>query len=101
MERGRDGRSRPHSVHFTQQNGEADSDKENQGPARGQVVKSRTGQDTVITASTWLSNILPAPREEGSVARDLSPSPQHRAVTQVHKELIMYDTDIKNWIPGS
>jgi len=85
MERGRDGRSRPHSVHFTQQNGEADSDKENQAvPARGQVVKARSGQDTVITASTWLSNILPAPREEGSVARDLSPSPQHRAVTQVH-----------------
>jgi len=85
MERGRDGRSRPHSVHFTQQNGEADSDKENQAvPARGQVVKTRSGQDTVITASTWLSNILPAPREEGSVARDLSPSPQHKAVTQIH-----------------
>jgi len=85
MERGR---SRPHSVHFPQQNGEADSDKENQAvPARGQVVarsgSSRSSQDTVITASTWLSNILPAPREEGSVARDLSPSPQHRAVTQV------------------
>ena len=84
MERGRDGRSRPHSVHFTQQNGEADSDKENQAvPSRGQVVKSRSGQDTVITASTWMSNILPAAREEGTVGRDLSPSPQHRAVTQV------------------
>jgi len=84
MERGRDGRNRPHSVHFTQQNGEADSDKENQAvPARGQVVKSRSGQDTVITASTWLSNILPAPREEGSAGRDMSPSPQHRAVTQM------------------
>eukprot|EP00092_Neocalanus_flemingeri_P057943 GFUD01068972.1.p1 GENE.GFUD01068972.1~~GFUD01068972.1.p1 ORF type:complete len:796 (-),score=244.60 GFUD01068972.1:393-2726(-) len=85
IERGRDGRSRPHSVHFPQQNGEADSDKENQAvPARGQVARTgnRSGQDTVITASTWLSNILPAPREEG-VARDNSPSPQHRAVTQV------------------
>merc|ERR1719516_738984 len=58
MERGRDGRSRPHSVHYTQHNGEADSDKENQAiPARGQMVakaKSGPGQDTVITASTWL-----------------------------------------------
>jgi len=89
MERGRDGRSRPHSVHYTQHNGEADSDKENQAiPARGQMVakaKSGPGQDTVITASTWLSNILPAPREEGSVTRELSPSPQHRAVTQVQE----------------
>jgi len=85
MERGRDGRARPHSVHYSQHNGEADSDKENQAvPARGQMAaKTRPGQDTVITASTWLSNILPAPREEGSVTRELSPSPQHRAVTQV------------------
>jgi len=85
MERGRDGRARPHSVHYAQHNGEADSDKENQAvPARGQMAaKTRPGQDTVITASTWLSNILPAPREEGSVTRELSPSPQHRAVTQV------------------
>jgi len=87
MERGRDGRSRPHSVHYTQHNGEADSDKENQAvPARGQMVaKVKPGQDTVITASTWLSNILPAPREEGSVTREMSPSPQHRAVTQIHE----------------
>jgi len=87
MERGRDGRSRPHSVHYTQHNGEADSDKENQAvPARGQMVaKIKPGQDTVITASTWLSNILPAPREEGSVTREMSPSPQHRAVTQIHE----------------
>jgi len=87
MERGRDGRTRPHSVHYSQHNGEADSDKENQAvPARGQMVaKARPGQDTVITASTWLSNILPAPREEGSVTRELSPSPQHRAVTQVQE----------------
>jgi len=87
MERGRDGRARPHSVHYSQHNGEADSDKENQAvPARGQMVaKARPGQDTVITASTWLSNILPAPREEGSVTRELSPSPQHRAVTQVQE----------------
>ena len=84
MERGRDGRARPHSVHFTQHNGEADSDKENQvAPMRGQVVKTRSGQDTVITASTWLSNILPAPKDEGSITRDMSPSPQHKAVTQV------------------
>jgi len=91
MERGRDGRSRPHSVHFPQQNGEVDSDKENQAvPSRGQVARSgsnasstRSSQDTVITASTWLSNILPAPREEGATGRDNSPSPQHRAVTQV------------------
>jgi len=90
MERGRDGRSRPHSVHFPQQNGEVDSDKENQAvPSRGQVARSgsnassRSSQDTVITASTWLSNILPAPREEGVAGRENSPSPQHRAVTQV------------------
>merc|ERR1719369_2370162 len=39
MERGRDGRARPHSVHYSQHNGEADSDKENQAvPARGQMV---------------------------------------------------------------
>jgi len=88
MERGRDGRSRPHSVHYTQHNGEADSDKENQAvPARGQMAKIKPGQvqDTVITASTWLSNILPAPREDGSVTREMSPSPQHRAVTQIHE----------------
>ena len=91
MERGRDGRARPHSVHYAQHNGEADSDKENQAvPARGQMAaKARPGQDTVITASTWLSNILPAPREEGSVTRELSPSPQHRAVTQVQENTTM------------
>jgi len=86
MDRGRDGRSRPHSVHFTQQNGEADSDKENQAvPTRGQVAKARSSQDTVINASNWLSNILPAPKDDGAVARDASPSPQHRAVTQVQE----------------
>ena len=37
--------------------------------------------DTVITASTWLSNILPTPKEE--LDRELSPSPQQRAVMQV------------------
>ena len=43
----------------------------------------------VITASTWLSNILPAPKEDGSLApgaaaaREQSPSPQHKALTQV------------------
>ena len=87
MDRGRDGKSRPHSVHFTQQNGEADSDKENQAvPTRGQVAKARSSQDTVINASNWLSNILPAPKDDGAVTRDASPSPQHRAVTQVSLE---------------
>ena len=40
--------------------------------------------DTVITASTWLSNILPTPKEE--LDRELSPSPQQRAVIQVDKQ---------------
>jgi len=39
--------------------------------------------DTVITASTWLSNILPTPKEE--LDRELSPSPQQRAVMQVEE----------------
>jgi len=86
MEGGRSsrGQQRPHSVHFTanQQNGleQVDSDKENSQP-RNQSARSGS-KENVINASTWLSNILPAPREE-SGARDLSPSPVHRAVTQV------------------
>lgn len=88
------GQQRPHSVHFPSQpsvNGvmeQLDSDKENSQPAVRSVsavtqpaVRSGS-KDNVINASTWLSNILPAPREE-TVARDLSPSPVHRAVTQV------------------
>ena len=73
--------SRPHSVHFPQQNGE-ESDKENQG---GRARGGRgTGDSQVITASTWLSNILPAPKEDGSVpGREQSPSPQHKAISQV------------------
>jgi len=87
--RSRGGQQRPHSVHFPSQPGQingvmeqVDSDKENSQPiVRGQT---RSGsKDNVINASTWLSNILPAPREEAGAARDLSPSPLHRAVTQV------------------
>lgn len=68
---------RPHSVHFPQQNGE-ESDKENTG-GRGRGGRS-AGDSQVITASTWLSNILPAPKEDG---REQSPSPQHKAISQV------------------
>jgi len=97
-----DGRSRstgqrPHSVHFPQQqalaNGEDSSDKENSVPRSGggggaghlqsqlSQGQGRSGsKENVITASTWLSNILPAPKEE--LDRDLSPSPQHRAIQQ-------------------
>ena len=49
--------------------------------------RNQLQQDSqVITASNWLSNILPAPKEEGGsgiVGRDQSPSPQHKAITQV------------------
>merc|ERR1719323_2491902 len=64
-------------------NGEADSsDKENAAPRAGAQRNGGAGKnvDTVITASTWLSNILPTPKEE--LDRELSPSPQQRAETQ-------------------
>ena len=84
-------------MHFPQQNGplgEQDSDKENQGTVargRGRGGLGGTGDNSqVITASTWLSNILPAPKEDGSLAapgagsaREQSPSPQHKSLTQV------------------
>ena len=84
-------------MHFPQQNGalgEQDSDKENQGTVargRGRGGLGGTGDSSqVITASTWLSNILPAPKEDGSLAapgagsaREQSPSPQHKSLTQV------------------
>ena len=81
-------KTRPHSVHFPQHNGEQDSDKENQVVAGGSRGRGRSqvqaGDSQVITASNWLSNILPAPKEDGaSVAREQSPSPQHKAITQV------------------
>ena len=45
------------------------------------------GDSQVITASTWLSNILPAPREDGAGAvREQSPSPQHKAIAQVNDQ---------------
>jgi len=88
-----DGRSRsmgnrPHSVHFPQQitNGDDMSDKENSAPRIQGQVRSTSGSrnvENVITASTWLSNILPTPKEE--IDRDQSPSPQHRAVQQVEE----------------
>ena len=87
-------------------NGEADSsDKENAAPRAGaqrnggnhfccsfpsktrldhDVEGAGKNVDTVITASTWLSNILPTPKEE--LDRELSPSPQQRAVIQVDKQ---------------
>merc|ERR1711936_588555 len=89
--RSRSQTSRPHSVHFPQQqqqmtNGEADSgDKENAAPRAGAQRNGGAGKnvDTVITASTWLSNILPTPKEE--LDRELSPSPQQRAVMQAEE----------------
>ena len=79
-------KTRPHSVHFPQQNGgEQDSDKENQVGGRGRG-RGQGGDSQVITASTWLSNILPAPKEDGigpASAREQSPSPQHKALVQV------------------
>ena len=79
--------SRPHSVHFPQQNGgDVDSDKENAVVSRGRARNQHQQDSQVITASNWLSNILPAPKEEGGVAgvvREQSPSPQHKAITQV------------------
>jgi len=87
--RSRSQNSRPHSVHFPQQqqmtNGDADSsDKENAAPRAG-APRNGGGKnvDTVITASTWLSNILPTPKEE--LDRELSPSPQQRAVMQAEE----------------
>jgi len=87
--RSRSTNSRPHSVHFPQQqqmtNGDADSsDKENAAPRAG-AQRNGGGKnvDTVITASTWLSNILPTPKEE--LDRELSPSPQQRAVMQAEE----------------
>jgi dynamin 1-like protein len=82
--RSRSTNSRPHSVHFPQQitNGEDNSDKENSVP-RSQGSARSGSRENVITASTWLSNMLPAPKEEH--ARDLSPSPQHRAVQQAEE----------------
>jgi len=87
--RSRSQNSRPHSVHFPQQqqmtNGDVDSsDKENAAPRAG-TQRNGGGKnvDTVITASTWLSNILPTPKEE--LDRELSPSPQQRAVMQAEE----------------
>jgi len=87
--RSRSQNSRPHSVHFPQQqqmtNGDVDSsDKENAAPRTG-AQRNGGGKnvDTVITASTWLSNILPTPKEE--LDRELSPSPQQRAVMQAEE----------------
>ena len=77
---------RSKSVNFPKQNGDVEGgggDRKGAGPGRGVVVPRGTGvgrgqPDTVITASTWLSNILPTPREEGGSGRDQSPSPQHK-----------------------
>jgi len=83
--RSRSSNPRPHSVHFPQQmtNGEDSSDKENSAPARAAAQARAGSKENVITASTWLSNIMPAPKEE--LDRELSPSPQHRAVQQVEE----------------
>jgi len=93
---GRPSRTRPHSVHFTQQNGDVgDSDKENSVPPRGgataaaAAVGRSTSRDNVINASTWLSNILPTPKGEEDVnSREPSPSatPQHKAVSIIQDQ---------------
>jgi len=78
--------SRPHSVHFPPQNGDVDNDKENAVVSRARNRNQLQQDSQVITASNWLSNILPAPKEEGGasgVGREQSPSPQHKAITQV------------------
>ena len=86
-DRVRDVKTRPHSVHFPPQNGDVDQDKENAVvSSRGRNRNTLQQDSQVITASNWLSNILPAPKEEGGasgVGRDQSPSPQHKAITQV------------------
>ena len=82
----RDVKTRPHSVHFNPQNGDVDNDKENAVVSRGRGRNQLQQDSQVITASNWLSNILPAPKEEGGAiggGRDQSPSPQHKAITQV------------------
>ena len=60
---------------------QGDSDRENSQPRRGASVSggSGTGRENVINASTWLSNILPTPKEEENRSRDVSPgaTPQH------------------------
>ena len=63
-----------------------DSDKENAhaGAAGARKAVAR-GQENVINASTWLSNILPTPRgeeeENGLISRENSP--QHKAISSV------------------
>jgi len=86
--------ARPHSVHFPQQqmaitNGEREdsSDKENSVPRTVAPSRHVSVEQNVINASTWLSNILPAPKEE--ISRDLSPSPQERAAQQVEESQTM------------
>lgn len=85
---GRHARTRPQSVHFpaaANTNGDAsdNSDKENSGPR----APSRGGGETTINASTWLSNILPAPKD----GRDASPHAAGAGASGVHKAL----TDVK------
>jgi len=78
-------RTRPQSVHFpANANGDVsdNSDKENSGPR----APSRGGGETTINASTWLSNILPAPKE-GGVTRDASPHAAGAGAAGVHKAL--------------
>ena len=70
-------------MHFPQQNGDLDNEKESTVVSRGRGRNQLQQDSQVITASNWLSNILPAPKEEGGAARDQSPSPQHKAITQV------------------
>lgn len=85
-DRVREVKTRPHSVHFPPQNGDVEADKENAVVSRGRNRNQLQQDSQVITASNWLSNILPAPKEEGGASglgRDQSPSPQHKAITQV------------------
>jgi len=83
-------RSRPQSVHFpASANGDIsdNSDKENSGP---RAPPRLPPGETTINASTWLSNILPAPKE-GSREREMSPhnagaSGAHKALTTVQDQ---------------
>jgi len=78
--------ARPHSIHHPGQGAPHQNGLPELGHLSLQEDKARSGsKDNVITASTWLSNILPAPKDSDQQAgsRDLSPSPVHRAVTQL------------------
>lgn len=71
---------------------QGDSDKENSQTRRGASVSgvSGAGRENVINASTWLSNIMPTPREDENRSRDESPgaTPQHRSLAFVQVQTL-------------